>query len=150
METLYRTFRLQLENTSTDFVRFLHDRIVWESRLIAILGARGVGKTTLLLQHIKLYDKVEETLFVTADDFYFSTHRLFDLALSFYNAGGKRLYIDEVHKYKGWSTEIKNIYDQITYLAGGIYRFVYSRFGKRRSRFESSESGISFAGLVLS
>ena len=113
METLYRTFRLQLENTSTDFVRFLHDRIVWESRLIAILGARGVGKTTLLLQHIKLYDKVEETLFVTADDFYFSTHRLFDLALSFYNAGGKRLYIDEVHKYKGWSTEIKNIYDQI-------------------------------------
>ena len=86
MEALYRTFRLQLENTSTDFVRFLHDRIVWESRLIAILGARGVGKTTLLLQHIKLYDKVEETLFVTADDFYFSTHRLFDLALSFYNA----------------------------------------------------------------
>lgn len=113
METLYRTFKFQLEHTSTSFVRFLHNRIAWNSRLIAILGARGVGKTTLLLQHIKLYDNVEESLFVTADDFYFSTHRLFDLALQFYSTGGKRLYIDEVHKYKGWSTEIKNIYDQI-------------------------------------
>lgn len=113
METLYRTFRIQLEYTSTAFVRFLHDRIAWNSRLIAILGARGVGKTTMLLQHIKLYDNAEETLFVTADDFYFSTHRLFDLAYQFYNNGGKRLYIDEIHKYKGWSREIKNIYDQI-------------------------------------
>lgn len=113
MEALFRTFRMQLENTSTSFVRFLHNRIVWESRLIAIMGARGVGKTTLLLQHIKLYDNLDEVLFVTADDFYFSTHRLFDLALSFYSLGGKRLYIDEVHKYKGWSSEIKNIYDQI-------------------------------------
>lgn len=77
------------------------------------MGSRGVGKTTLLLQHIKLYDRLEETLFVTADDFYFSTHRLFDLAYQFYAQGGKRLYIDEIHKYKGWSTEIKNIYDQL-------------------------------------
>ncbi|WP_455669013.1 ATP-binding protein [Phocaeicola sp.] len=113
METLYRTFKVQLEHTSTEFVRYLHDKIAWNSRLIAITGARGVGKTTLLLQHIKLFDHLDESLFVTADDFYFTSHRLFDLAYRFYNNGGKRLYIDEVHKYKGWSTEIKNIYDQI-------------------------------------
>ena len=113
METLYRTFRGQLEMTSTVFVRFLHDRIAWESRLIAILGARGVGKTTMLLQHIKLYDQPGESLFVFADDIYFSSHRLVDLAHRFYQDGGKRLYIDEIHKYKGWSTEIKNIYDQL-------------------------------------
>lgn len=113
MESLYRTFQLQLEHTSTAFVRYLHDHIAWNSRLIAILGARGVGKTTLLLQHIKLYDKLDETLFIMADDFYFTTHRLFDLAYQFYSNGGKKLYIDEIHKYKGWSREVKNIYDQI-------------------------------------
>lgn len=53
MQNLYRNFRLQLELASTDFIRFLHDKIAWDSRLIAIVGSRGVGKTTLLLQHIK-------------------------------------------------------------------------------------------------
>lgn len=60
MENLFRTFRLLLNNTTTDFIRYLHDQISWNSRLVAILGARGVGKTTLLLQHIKLHDNVKE------------------------------------------------------------------------------------------
>ena len=67
METLFRSFRTQLEHTSTEVVRFLHDQIAWDSRLVAILGARGVGKTTLLLQHIKLYDREDESLYVTAE-----------------------------------------------------------------------------------
>lgn len=113
METLFRSFRTQLEHTSTEVVRFLHDQIAWDSRLVAILGARGVGKTTLLLQHIKLYDREDESLYVTADDFYFTKYRLFDMAYQFYNLGGKKLYIDEIHKYKDWSREVKNIYDQI-------------------------------------
>ncbi len=113
METLFRSFRTQLEHTSTEVVRFLHDQIAWDSRLVAILGARGVGKTTLLLQHIKLYDREDESLYVTADDFYFTNYRLFDMAYQFYNLGGKKLYIDEIHKYKDWSREVKNIYDQI-------------------------------------
>ena len=113
METLFRSFRTQLEHTSTEVVRFLHDQIAWDSRLVAILGARGVGKTTLLLQHIKLYDREDESLYVTADDFYFTEYRLFDMAYQFYNLGGKKLYIDEIHKYKDWSREVKNIYDQI-------------------------------------
>lgn len=97
METLFRSFRTQLEHTSTEVVRFLHDQIAWDSRLVAILGARGVGKTTLLLQHIKLYDREDESLYVTADDFYFTKYRLFDMAYQFYNLGGKKLYIDESH-----------------------------------------------------
>ena len=113
METLFRSFRTQLEHTSTEVVRFLHDQIAWDSRLVAILGARGVGKTTLLLQHIKLYDREDESLYVTADDCYFTKYRLFDMAYQFYNLGGKKLYIDEIHKYKDWSREVKNIYDQI-------------------------------------
>lgn len=89
MENLFRTFRLLLNNTTTDFIRYLHDQISWNSRLVAILGARGVGKTTLLLQHIKLHDNINETLFVTADDLYFSTNTLYDLALKFYQQGEK-------------------------------------------------------------
>lgn len=149
METLYRTFRLQLENTSTTFVRFLHDRIAWDGRLIAILGSRGVGKTTMLLQHIKLYDNLEETLFVTADDFYFSTHRLFDLAMQFYQSGGKRLYIDEVHKYKGWSVEIKNIYDlipglQVVYTGSSILDLEKGGADLSRRKLEYLLPGLSF------
>ena len=87
METLFRSFRTQLEHTSTEVVRFLHDQIAWDSRLVAILGARGVGKTTLLLQHIKLYDREDESLYVTADDFYFTKYRLFDMAYQYYNLG---------------------------------------------------------------
>ena len=90
MDTLYRSYRMLLSNISTDFIRYLHDEIEWDSKLIAILGPRGVGKTTMLLQHIKLYDNIDETLFVTADDLYFAEHKLIDLAMDFYQHGGKR------------------------------------------------------------
>ena len=113
MERLIDSYKTLLDNTDTSFVRYLHDQINWQSRLISILGSRGVGKTTLLLQHIKLHDNPPESLYVLADDFYFAEHRLFDLALKFYQQGGKRLYIDEIHKYKNWSVEIKNIYSII-------------------------------------
>ncbi len=100
-----------LEETSTDYVRDIHDSIDWNDPLIAIMGARGVGKTTLVLQHIKLYEDINKTLFVYADDMWFSTHTLFSLAETFYKDGGKALYIDEIHKYTNWSAEIKNISD---------------------------------------
>ncbi|MBT7995125.1 MAG: AAA family ATPase, partial [Bacteroidetes bacterium] len=75
-------------------------------------GARGVGKTTLLLQHIKENFKInEETLFVSLDDVYFTGNTLIDLAENFYTKGGRHLFLDEVHKYPTWSKEIKNIYD---------------------------------------
>ena len=102
-----------MDNTNTDFVRYPQNTIRWDARLNAILGARGVGKTTLLFQHIKLANQRDTSLVVFADDIYFSHHTLLDLADSFYKDGGKYLYIDEVHKYSNWSTEIKNIYDQI-------------------------------------
>lgn len=111
MEQLIELFRRLLALTDTSYVRYLHDRIDWSSRMIGIVGPRGVGKTTLLLQHIKLYHSVENTLFVNADDIFFAEHRLFDLASDFYKNGGKHLFIDEVHKYSDWSKELKMIYD---------------------------------------
>ncbi len=149
MDSLYRIFRTLLDNTSTDFVRYLHNIILWDSRLISILGARGVGKTTLLLQHIKLYDSVDNTLFVTADDLYFATHTLYDMALQFYQSGGKKLYIDEIHKYNGWSTEIKNIYDQIpglkiVYTGSSILDLEKGGADLSRRKLEYHLTGLSF------
>ena len=106
-----------LDLTPMDYVRSFHDKINWKNRLIGLMGQKGVGKSTLLLQHIKNYDNLEETLYVQADDMYFAGHGLFETAYDFFKRGGKRLYIDEIHKYKGWSTEIKMIYDRLPSLS---------------------------------
>lgn len=111
MELLYELFRALLQETNISFVRYLHDEIDWSSRMIAIVGARGVGKTTMLLQHIKMQNSTDDTLFVSADDLYFTKHQLFDTASVFYKNNGKHLYIDEIHKYADWSRELKMIYD---------------------------------------
>lgn len=110
MEQLYELFNAKLAETPTDFLRYLHDRINWKNRMIAILGERGVGKTTLMLQKIKL-DGAANTLYFSADNMFFAQHSLFDTANEFYRKGGQRLYIDEIHKYPSWSTELKMIYD---------------------------------------
>lgn len=117
MDSLLQTHKLKLDMTTTGYVRSFHDTINWKNRLIGILGQKGVGKSTMMLQHIKLYDNPGESLYVQSDDFYFAGHRLYELALSFFQRGGRRLYIDEIHKYPGWSTEIKMIYDQIPMLS---------------------------------
>ena len=116
MDNLYNRFRIKLSLTPMDYVRSFHDKINWDNRLICIMGQKGVGKSTLILQHIRLYDNLEETLYVNADSMYFSGHTLQELAEQFFQHGGKRLYIDEIHKYKNWSTEIKNIYDDLPLL----------------------------------
>lgn len=110
MEKLYELFYAKLDETPIDFLRYLHHRINWNNRMIAILGERGVGKTTLMLQKIKL-DGIAHTLYFGADNVYFGQHSLFDTANEFYRKGGQRLYIDEIHKYPSWSTELKMIYD---------------------------------------
>ena len=113
MEQLLFRFQLLIARTDTRFVRYLYKKINWNNRLIAILGSRGVGKTTMLLQHIKQnYDTASgEVLYASLDNLWFATHTLFDLADEFQKNGGKTLYIDEVHKYPDWSREVKNIYD---------------------------------------
>lgn len=100
-----------LSLTKTNFVRYAHDTIDWENRLIGIKGARGIGKTTMMLQHIKLARLGQAALYVTCDHLYFSAHRLFDMAMAFAKQGGRYLFIDEIHKYSDWSRELKMIYD---------------------------------------
>jgi len=113
MEKLVQRFQKLLSQTDTSFLRYNHQTIDWNDRMTAIVGARGVGKTTLILQHIKLHHSLKDTLYVSADDFYFSEHKLLDFAENFHQLGGKHLFVDEIHKYAGWSKEIKLIYDYL-------------------------------------
>jgi len=100
------------ENVGTRFKRFLFDRMDWNVRLLALVGPRGVGKTTMLLQHYKeTFDSPEQCLFVSADNIRVQAMGLFELASEFFKSGGGVLMLDEVHKYAGWALEVKNIYD---------------------------------------
>ena len=116
MEALFSRFQRLLSETNTDFLRYLHDKIIWTDRMIAIVGARGGGKTTMMLQRIKLHHNISDTLYVTADDMYFADHKLLDLAEQFVKMGGKYLFIDEIHRYANWSKELKLIYDYLPHL----------------------------------
>lgn len=111
MEALFEKQQRLLAATDTNFVRYKFHDIQWSAKMLALVGPRGVGKTTLFLQRIKLHHDVSDTLYVSADGTYFATHTLLGLADSFYKHGGKNLYIDEVHKYRNWSQELKEIYD---------------------------------------
>ena len=153
MRTLVARYRNILKNVDTSYVRNIHSTIPWNDRLIAILGARGVGKTTLVLQHIKLYEDVDTTLFVYADDLWFSTHSLVTLAEIFYTNGGRVLYIDEIHKYKNWSQEIKNIYDQypdlkVRYTGSSILDLQKGSHDLSRRVLEFQMHGLSFREYV--
>lgn len=112
MENLQRKSNLILQQQSMDITRVQAKKIDWSDRLIGILGARGTGKTTLMLQRLKaVYGYSKEALYITMDDIYFTSNRLSDLAEDFRQQGGKIMFIDEVHKYPDWAKEIKNIYD---------------------------------------
>lgn len=111
MKTLYQKFEILLQSTSTDFKRYLYNQISWDNRLIGIIGARGVGKITMVLQHIRENLDSKKALYVSADDMYFGDNKLYDLADNFYKNAGEHLFIDEIHKYPNWSRELKNIYD---------------------------------------
>ena len=111
MEKLQAYFDTLLRDTPTRHHRYMFDRIDWENRLVGLVGPRGVGKTTLMLQYAKERLERNTTLFVNADDLYFSTRHLVDLADDFVKRGGRCLIIDEIHKYQDWARELKLIYD---------------------------------------
>jgi len=112
METLLEYQQALVQEIRQDFYRFLYHKLPWKSRMLAIRGLRGAGKTTMLLQHLK-FGQPEgiKSLYITADHPWLYTHTLLDTAKIWVQNGGTALYIDEVHKYPNWSRELKNIYD---------------------------------------
>ena len=100
-----------LATTPINFKRYIYSDINWKGRLIGIVGARGVGKSTLVKQFVLEHRNKHKMLYTSADLMYFTTHSLVDLAGEVYKDGYTYLVIDEIHKYHGWSKELKNIYD---------------------------------------
>ncbi len=112
MDTALTTFMEgQLALTNFTFHRYMYSKVTWDARMFGLVGPRGVGKTTMLLQYIKSHRANRKMLYVSADHVYFTTHTLLDTADTFVMEGGQQLFIDEIHKYDNWSRELKQIYD---------------------------------------
>lgn len=111
MERLFEYSNKLINEANTDFFRYIYNQINWENQMIGLIGPRGVGKTTLVLQYIKQNLSPTETLYITAEDFYFVDNKIIELVDTFVKFGGKYLFIDEIHKYPDWAKDLKLIYD---------------------------------------
>jgi len=112
MESFFRE-QYRLIASVSAVKRYLYSSIDWSERCIGILGARGTGKTTLMLQHVRdrYGDTSDRALYISVDSPYFQAHNLFEFARDFHQFGGELLLVDEIHKYPDWSLDIKAIYD---------------------------------------
>lgn len=108
---LTRIMQQRVAAVSMSFHRYMYHQINWERQMFGLVGPRGVGKTTLFLQYIKEHMHEQQMFYVSADNVYFASHSLIDVADEFVRNGGQHLFIDEIHKYANWSSELKQIYD---------------------------------------
>lgn len=112
MENLIDKSNKSILQVQFPYQRKVQSEINWSWRFNGIVGARGTGKTTLLLQKLgQFQSEGHEVLYLRLDDLYFADHKVYDVADTFRKQGGQFLYLDEVHKYNGWARELKNIYD---------------------------------------
>ncbi len=101
-----------INSVSLDFQREQYlEKLLSKNRLVGLIGQRGVGKTTLLLQYLKQNYKPREYLYFSADDIYIINSSIYDITDEFVRLGGKIIVIDEIHRYQNWANEIKTIYD---------------------------------------
>ena len=151
MDVLVSQFNRRLTTVSLDLVRECINEVAWDERLSAIIGPRGVGKTTLILQYIKQHytDNISEVLYATAESLYFAQNTLVDLAERFVTNGGKHLFLDEIHRYQNWSREIKLIYDtypelKVTISGSSLLQILNSEADLSRRCIWYNMQGLSF------
>ena len=150
LQTLFNNYHRKIAKIDTRFKRYLYSLINWDARIIGIKGARGVGKTTMLLQHILLnYTNIDKTLYVSLDDLWFTTHSLIDLVDWADQHGMTRLYLDEVHRYEKWSETLKNIYDSypdmsIVYTSSSLLMLDNAKVDLSRRQSTYTLYGMSF------
>ena len=150
MEELYEDFNRLIEVTKLDFVRYLYSDIDWEDRLISIVGPRGTGKTTLILQHIKKqFPQRKKALYISLDNIRFTKTGLKPTVHEFYTLGGTHIFIDEVHRYPNWAIEIKNLYDSypdlhIVFTGSSILEIYKSNADLSRRAITYHLHGLSF------
>ena len=150
MDTLIEKSYQKVRDIDTRFIRGLMDKIDWNDRLIGIRGARGVGKSTLLLQRIKKFlGNSSDILYVSLDNLWFTEHNLLDLVDFFVKRGGRFLFLDEVHKYPKWSQSIKNIYDDfptlnVVFTGSSLLEILNARADLSRRAIVYDMQGLSF------
>ncbi len=154
MTTLFEKHLRKINATPMHFTRSIMDTINWEARLIGIKGARGVGKTTLLLQYIKKNLPIDTaTLYVSLDSIWFTENTLSALADQFVKQGGNYLFLDEVHKYPNWSQELKNVYDdypelKIVFTASSLLEILNARADLSRRAVVYTMQGLSYREYI--
>ena len=112
IQPLLNAYHRKLVSTDLRFKRYLYHRINWNVRMVGIKGARGVGKTTMLMQHIKeTFSNIDDVLYVSLDNLWFENHKLEELVEFLYTHGVLHIYFDEVHRYKNWAALLKHFYD---------------------------------------
>jgi predicted AAA+ superfamily ATPase len=161
MESLFEYSQQRINRINTDFFRSIFNTIDWGCRLIEIRGARGVGKTTLMLQKaFQLSNKnTPKVLYASLDDPFFYNHTILEVAEYFTKFGGLYLFLDEVHKYPSkfpkhdWSAEIKVIYDrfpdlQIVYSGSSVLQLFKGHGDLSRRKCSYNLSGLSFREFI--
>ena len=150
VQPLFDNYHRKIAKVDLKFKRYLYSQINWKTRMIGIKGARGVGKTTMLLQHIlDNYEDIDQTLYVSLDDLWFASHNLMELVDWADRHGLSRLYLDEVHRYKSWSETLKNIYDNypdmgIVYTSSSLLAIDNAKVDLSRRQTPYTLYGLSF------
>ncbi len=150
MDALKRQYLRLLKVTSTSTIRDIYTQISWDTRLVGIKGARGVGKTTIMLQRIKLaFPDPSKALYVSLDGLWFSSHTLLDLAELAEKEGITNLFVDEVHRMRGWERQIKNVFDfypsiSVVFTGSSLLELDYSIADLSRRCLMYKMPGLSF------
>ena len=150
LQPLFNNYHRKIAKVNLRFKRYLYEQINWNARIISIKGARGVGKTTMLLQYIlENYENLDQTLYASLDDLWFTTHSLIDLVDWADQHGLRRLFLDEVHRYERWSETLKNIYDSypdmsIVYTSSSMLIMDNARVDLSRRQTSYTLYGMSF------
>ena len=140
----------RIRETDTSLHRFLYPEIDWDSRLVALDGPRGVGKTTMFLQHLRENsDVAESSLYVSVDNVWLNAQELYELVQHHVRHGGTSVYIDEIHYLKDWQNLVKSLYDnfrklKIAYTGSSILRLASGKADLSRRQIEYSLPGLSF------
>ena len=113
IDFLRETSRRLIESVPIGMHRFLFQRFSMDERLTGVIGPRGVGKTTLLLQYLRdMQGQPGEAFYASADHLFFNRCSLLEFVREVYVREGTKYFVfDEVHKYRGWQQELKNIHD---------------------------------------
>lgn len=155
VQPLLNSMERRLDAVETTFHRPLFREVDWDDRLVCIKGAKGTGKTTMLLQYLKEHpEESDRAIYISLDSLWFANNSPMSLVEWHHNNGGRRIFIDEVHHFKPWQTLIKNIYDdfpkmKIVYSGSSMIKLEAGAGDLSRRQRTYELSGLSFREYLL-